>query len=123
MLGLILYQKLSPSELPAKLRKNKHAEIILKFSELLFFKRTNSLEQNLMVSKCLATDKLKIPGNWLKIKRSLLTVTSRALNSPSGAVPAIGLPVLYVCVFCHCKSIVALQTLATISTRAKERTF
>lgn len=48
-----------------------------------------------MVSKYLVTGKSKVAGNWLKVKESLFTFTSRALNPASGAVPVIGLPVLH----------------------------
>ena len=78
----------------------------LNFQSFCFSKEQNNLEENLMVSKYLVTEKLKVTGNWLKIKESLFMFISRALNPASGAVPMIGLPVLHVCVVCCCKSLV-----------------
>lgn len=75
-------------------------EFILNFQSFCFLKEQNNLEDNLMVPKYLVAEKLKVVDNWLKIKESLFTFTSGALNPASGAVPVIGLPVLHMCVVC-----------------------
>ncbi|XP_010141096.1 PREDICTED: glutamate receptor ionotropic, delta-2-like, partial [Buceros rhinoceros silvestris] len=69
---------------------------ILDFQSLYFAKERNNLEDNLMLFKYLVTEKLQVTGNWLKIKNSLFTFTSRALNPASGAVPVTGPPVLHI---------------------------
>lgn len=75
---------------------------ILDFRSPYFAKEQNILEDNLMLFKYLVTEKLKVTGNWLKIKSSLFTFMSRSLNPASGAVPMIGPPVLHVgVIYCH----------------------
>lgn len=72
-----------------------------------------------MVSKYLVTEKLSLTSDWLKIKGSLFTVISRAVNLASGAVPVIGLLVFLVCVVGCCKSLLVLQPPAADFTKAQ----
>lgn len=79
-----------------KKQEKKHDEMIyFKFSEFLFFKRIKQSWKKFDDVQISGGWKLKVAGSWLKIKGSLFTFLSRALNPVDGAVPVIGVPVFH----------------------------